>query len=94
MPEIIRGSPTRGMPCDNGKNGSIRRICASLHPNGISTISTSSKLTLNQPTAAGASNLMGPDSSAYASGATSRKHVMGSSRIMEDSAIIGLLAKI
>jgi len=28
MPLMIRRSSTRGTPCDNGKYGSIRRICA------------------------------------------------------------------
>src|SRR3546814_18108809 len=33
IPLITRRSSTRGTPCDNGKCGSIRRICASDNQN-------------------------------------------------------------
>jgi hypothetical protein len=56
MPLTIRRSSTRGMPCDSGKYGSIRRICASLNNQSSDTRSISSVPPLNQPIGVSASD--------------------------------------
>jgi hypothetical protein len=63
IPDTIRRSSTLGIPCDKGKYGSIRRICASLSNHGSDIGSASSTPPLNQPKPNPASNLMGPEPS-------------------------------
>lgn len=61
MPLTIRRSSTRAMPCDRGKYGSIRRICASLNNQTSDNSSASSAPPLNQPIASRTSVLIDPE---------------------------------
>ena len=61
MPLITRRSSTLATPCDNGKYGSIRRICAS-DSNNKSARAMPPTPPLNQPANVHATDLMGPES--------------------------------